>query len=107
MEKNKNMAENIAQETNNLVNKVFDKVDNAAEAGRVIANQGAGKTQKLLEMGVDKVNNLQDFTSKQYDKCTHTLSRCLKDKPIHSTFAIAGIGAVLALWLTRSRKDRY
>jgi hypothetical protein len=101
---NKNIAENVAQSTSNLANKVFDRVDVASEAGRVLANQGAKKTQDLLEAGIDKVNNLQGLSSRQYEQCTNALSRCLTEKPVHSAFVIAGVGALLALWLTSSNK---
>ena len=103
---NKNITENVARSTSNVANKLFDKVDVASEAGRALANRGVKKTQDLLESGIDKVNNLQSLSSRQYDQYTSSLSRCLTEKPVQSAFVIAGVGALLALWITScNRKD--
>ena len=102
---NPNIAENIAQTTSNLGNNLLDKVDSATESGRGLVNQGARATQDLVGKGIEKLNQTQEKTVEQYDKLASSVSRCLNEKPVHSVLAIAGIGAILALWLTRDRRS--
>jgi len=101
----KNIAENVAQSTSNIANRMLDKIDSATESGRTLADQGAKLTQKVLEKGIDKLNNVQATGCQQYDQCVSNLSRCLTQKPVQSALVIAGMGALLALWLSKPRRD--
>lgn len=104
---NTNIAKSVAQGTNDLANKVLDKVDNATQAGRGYVDQGAQATERLLETGINKLNKAQEATSVHYDKCVSNLSRCMTEKPVHSALVIAGVGAALALYLTHCSKRKY
>lgn len=103
---NPNIAENIAQTTSNLGNSLLDKVESATDSGRDLVNQGAKATQDLVGKGIEKLNQTQEKTLEQYDRLASGVCRCLNEKPVHSVIAIAGISAILALWLTRDRRSQ-
>lgn len=97
----KQIAENIAQQTSNVANKVLDHVDSATQHSREWVNHGVSATQRLLETGIDNVNKVQSTSLKQYDDCVNKLSNCLTNKPMQSVLVVAGVSALLALFLTR------
>lgn len=104
---NTDIAKSVAQGTNELANKVLDKVDNATQMSRGYVGQGAQATERLLESGINKINKAQEATSLHYDKCVSSLSRCMTEKPVHSALVIAGVGAALALYLSHCNKTKY